>query len=116
MENEKFQEFMADQFAKMFHEFQGLKSDVQGLKSDVQGLKSDVHVLQGNFNGLRAEFQKLQDSQVCMEDKFDKQITALHDFRVDQQSININLVERLDRIEVKVEVLQLETAHIRRVK
>ncbi|MGC7873709.1 hypothetical protein ACPUYX_19625 [Desulfosporosinus sp. SYSU MS00001] len=57
MEIEKFQEFLADQFSKMFKEIRELRAE----------LKNDV-----------------------------------------------NVVERLDRIEAKVEVLQLETSHIRR--
>jgi len=41
---------------------------------------------------------------------------VLHDFRTTQEEVNKTVIERLDRIEVKVEVLQIETAHIRRVK
>jgi len=95
MENEKFQEFMGDQFAKMFTEMQKVSGKVDGLSTKVD---------------------ELSDSQVRMENKFDEQIAVLHDFRTTQEEVNKTVIERLDRIEVKVEVLQIETAHIRRVK
>lgn len=86
MENDKFQEFMADQFAKMFKEFQKVKDDVQGVK----------------------------DIQLRVENNLNAKV--LHEFVQTQMGTNKDVVERLDRIEAKVEVLQLETAHIRRVK
>ena len=88
MENDKFQEFMGDQFAKMFQEMQKVKEDVQGVK----------------------------DIQLRMENDLNDKVGKVFDFIDMQRDVNKEIVERLDRIEVKVEVLQLETAHIRRVK
>ena len=102
MENEKFQEFMGDQFAKMFTEMQKVSGKVDDLSTRVDELSTKV--------------DELSDSQVRMENKFDEQIAVLHDFRTTQEEVNKTVIERLDRIEVKVEVLQIETAHIRRVK
>ena len=88
MENDKFQEFMGDQFAKMFQEMQKVKDDVQGVK----------------------------DIQLRMENDLNDKVGKVFDFLDVQRDVNKEIVEGLDRIEVKVEVLQLETAHIRRVK
>ncbi|MFZ3129591.1 MAG: hypothetical protein WA125_00425 [Desulfosporosinus sp.] len=41
---------------------------------------------------------------------------VLHEFVKTQRDTNKVVVERLDRIEKKVEKLQLETAHVRKVK
>src|SRR5665648_370383 len=80
MDNEKFQELMLDQFAKMF---------------------SEVH-------GLKGEFQKLNDSQVRMEDKFNLQLTSLQDFRVSQDRIAQDNKDQHTTFATKIEELQFE--------
>jgi archaellum component FlaC len=95
MENDKFQEFMGDQFAKMFQEIQKVSGELQNVKEDVQGVK---------------------DIQLRMENDLNDKIGKVFDFIDAQRDVNKEIVESLNRIEVKVEVLQLETAHIRRVK
>ncbi|HZK83845.1 MAG TPA: hypothetical protein VFC58_04040 [Desulfosporosinus sp.] len=94
MDNEKFQELMLDQFAKMFSEFHGLKGEFHGLKGEVQGLKG--------------EFQKLNDSQVRMEDKFNLQLTSLQDFRVSQDRIAQDNKDQHTTFATKIEELQFE--------
>ena len=98
LENEKFQELVIEQFAKIFKELQEVRGEFRELKTELKG-------------GI----QELVENQLRLEAKFDLQITALHDLRVSQEDASINVIEKLDRIERKVEVLQLETAHIRRV-
>ena len=109
MDNEKFQEFIADQFTKLFSEFQGLKQDVSGLKQDVNGLKQDVAI-------IKIEIVELKDSQVRMEAEFHNQITALHDFRVGQEKVNQEVKDELLILGTKLGELQMETAHLRVVK
>ena len=109
MDNEKFQEFIADQFTKLFSEFQGLKQDVGGLKQDVSGLKQDVAI-------IKVELVELKDSQVRLESEFHNQITALHDFRVDQEKVNQETKNELITLGTKLGELQMETAHLRVVK
>ena len=60
LDNEKFQEFIADQFTKLFGEFQGLKTDVGELKSDVKTLKLDVII-------INVELGELKESQLRLE-------------------------------------------------
>ena len=81
MENDKFQEFIGEQFSKLFKEFQGLKSDVSGLKSDVSGLKSDV-------SGLKND----------MTERFD---------RVDEQIAKLGALDHSDIEQVARQVEQL---------
>lgn len=109
MDNERFQEFIADQFTKLFGEFQGLKSDVSELKSDVRTLKSDVAI-------IKVELVKLKESQVRLESEFHSQITALHDFRVGQEKVNQETKHELVTLGTKLEKLQMDTAHLRAVK
>ena len=109
MNNEKFQEFIADQFTKLFGEFQGLKSDVAELKSDVRTLKSDVAI-------IKVELGELKESQVRLESEFYSQITALHDFRIGQEKVNQEVKNELITLGTKLGELQMETAHLRVVK
>jgi predicted nuclease with TOPRIM domain len=78
--NKRFQEFVVDQFAKMHQKFEGL-------------------------NG---RLEKLEASQVRMEAKFDKQITALHDFRVSQDQANKDNKDAHITFATKIEELQFE--------
>ena len=130
MDNEKFQEFIADQFSKLFGEFQGLKTDVSELKTDVSELKTDVSelktdvselktdvkVLKSDVATIKVELGELKESQVRVESEFHNQITALHDFRVGQEKVNQEIKNELVTIGTKLEELQMETAHLRVVK
>ena len=100
VENDKFQDFIADQFAKMFKEFERVKDDVSRVKDDVSRVKDDV--------------SRVESIQLRMENDLNAKL--LHEFVKTQRETNKGIVERLDRIEKKVEVLQLETAHVRKVK
>ena len=102
LDNEKFQEFIADQFTKLFSEFQGLKSDVSELKSDVAIIK--------------VEIVGLKESVVRLESEFHNQITALHDFRIGQEKVNQETKDELITLSTKLGELQMETAHLRVVK
>ncbi|SDH44912.1 hypothetical protein [Desulfosporosinus hippei] len=51
-----------------------------------------------------------------MEPEFKKEIDDLHDFMTEQGNFSEDVIERLNRIEAKIEVLLLETSHIRREK
>lgn len=74
-----------------------------------------AQLLQGQTE-VKAEIQEVKDIQLRMENSLTEKIDGLYEFVAVQRDTNKDMVERLDRIEAKVEVLQLETAHIRRVK
>ena len=109
MENEKFQEFMADQFTKLFKEFQGLTNKVDGLDGKVTSLDGKVISLDGKV-------EELKGIQLRMEDKFDKQITSLYDFKDSQDKANQENRDFHNILSTKIEELQMETASLRRVK
>ncbi|KJS90574.1 hypothetical protein [Desulfosporosinus sp. BICA1-9] len=116
MDNEKFQEFIANQFTKLFSEFKGLKQDFSELKADVSELKADVSELKADVSELKADVSELRNSQVRMEAEFHNQITALHDFRVGQERVNQEVKNELLILGTKMGELQMETAHLRVVK
>lgn len=95
MESEEFQNLMLDQFAKLIKEFQELKGGFQGLR--------------GEFQDLRGEFKELKNSQTRMENKFDEQIVALHDFRVSQEQSNQANKDAHITFNAKIEELQFGT-------
>jgi len=121
--DEKFQEFIADQFTKLFGEFQGLKVDVSELKADVSELKADVSELKADVSELKQdvaiikiELGEVKNSQIRMESEFRNQISVLHDFRVGQEKVNQEDKDELLNLGTKLGELQMETAHLRIVK
>jgi ppGpp synthetase/RelA/SpoT-type nucleotidyltranferase len=109
MEMEKFQEFMADQFAKMFKEFQGLDGKFQGLREEFQELRTELkHDVAELELKLTTQIDGVKANQVRIENKFDQQIAVLHDFRIGQdQAWQDNKADHAT-FETKLEELQLE--------
>lgn len=70
----------------------------------------------GQVSSLTGEIKEVRQSQVRMENELTEKVRALFDAREVQNDTNEQLMSALDRIEAKVDVLQLETAHLRRVK
>lgn len=99
MENNDFQALMLDQFAKMFEEFQELRQEFQELKQEVQELKQE-------FREARTDISELNSSQVRMENKFDEQISARHDFRVGQNKMATDNLDDHTIFNTKIEDLQ----------
>lgn len=104
-----------------------LKDDVFELKNDVNQLKGDVSKLNNDVNQLKGDVSKLKSDQESIAQNVTKIITivehdtpqkieAIFDFRQIQIEHNQMTGQALERIEAKVEVLQLETSHLRRIK
>jgi hypothetical protein len=55
-------------------------------------------------------------NQIRMENELTEKIRGLYDFREVQNDVNERIISTLERLEAKIDVLQLETAHRRRVK
>ena len=80
-------------------------------------------ILEGQ-NGLRNELKreirevatKVDKLEMRMENDVVDKIKILFDAREVHNETIANIADTLNRIEAKVDVLQLETAHIRRVK
>lgn len=88
MDNEKFQELVLQQFQQ----------------------------LNTRFDKLETKVDKIDASQVRMENELTEKVRALFDAREVQNDVNEKMLYSLNRIEAKVDVLQMETANIRRVK
>lgn len=56
MDNEKFQDLMLDQFAKLFKEVQGVKDELTGVKGELAGVKTDVAELKTEIRDLKELF------------------------------------------------------------
>ena len=69
-----------------------------------------------HMTDLSGEVKELRQSQVRMETELTEKVRALFDAREVQNDVNERIISALERIEAKVDVLQLETAHLRRVK
>lgn len=66
-----------------------------------------AQLLQGQTE-LKQEIQGVKDNQVRMENKFDRQISALHDFRVSQDKANQDNLDAHTAFGTKIEELQFE--------
>ncbi|MFA7148891.1 MAG: hypothetical protein WC109_08710 [Syntrophomonadaceae bacterium] len=55
-------------------------------------------------------------NQIRMENELTEKIRGLYDSREVQNDVNERIISTLERLEAKIDVLQLETAHLRRVK
>ncbi|MDR3540664.1 MAG: hypothetical protein P4L69_06790 [Desulfosporosinus sp.] len=65
---------------------------------------------------IRAVSTKVDKLEMRMENEIVDKIKILFDAREVQNVAIANIGETLDRVEAKLDVLQLETAHIRRIK
>lgn len=88
MTNEEFQRLVLEKL-------NGLETGQEKLESDVKDIKKSV---------------------MKIEHEHGDKISALFDAREIQTNVNEKIVSTLDRIEAKVEVLQLETSSLRRIK
>ena len=93
------------------------------LINKIDNMDNKINSIDGKFNNLEERFDKLEEKQdeiiniqTRMENGMVEKFGALFDAREVQNDINVKIFESLDRIEAKVEVLQLETASIRRIK
>ena len=73
--------------------------------------------LQNEFKQeIRAVSTKLDKLEMRMENEVIDSIRILFDARSVKNQAIVNISETLNRVEAKLDVLQLETAHIRRIK
>ena len=104
MDNEKFQDLMLDQFAKMFKEFQVMKDSQIRMESRLDNVES--------------ELSEVKQSQARMETDFGKKLDVLYyDWRETQKQFNEEVKTELKNLGTKVEALQMEsTKHEQEIK
>ncbi|GAB6155692.1 hypothetical protein JCM17380_44430 [Desulfosporosinus burensis] len=83
------------------------------MRSELNELRSEVNVIR---TGQETIAQNVAKIITVVEHDIPQKIEAIFDFREIQIEHNQKTGQALERIEAKVEVLQLETSHLRRIK
>jgi len=82
----------------------------------LETMQQGQNMVAQQVNDLSVEVKAIEESQVRMENELTEKVRALYDAREVQNDVNERIINALGRIEAKVDVLQMETASIRRVK
>jgi len=90
-----------------------MRTDVKELRTDVDELKTDVKELRTDQETIAQNVVKII---TVVEHDVARKIGAIFDFREIQMDHNQKTGQAWERIEAKVEVLQLETSNLRRIK
>jgi outer membrane murein-binding lipoprotein Lpp len=90
-----------------------MRTDVKELRTDVDELKTDVKELRTDQETIAQNVVKII---TVVEHDVARKIGAIFDFREIQMDHNQKTGQALERIEAKVEVLQIETSNLRRIK
>lgn len=83
------------------------------LAKILEGQKDIQNELKQEIREVSSKVDKLE---MRMENEVSDKIKILFDVRQVQNETIVNISETLNRVEAKLDVLQLETAHIRRIK
>ena len=83
------------------------------LAKILEGQKDIQNELKQEIREVSSKVDKLE---MRMENEVSDKIKILFDVRQVQNETITNISETLNRVEAKLDVLQLETAHIRRIK
>jgi len=113
--------------AKIYQTQTEMRSEFKELRTEFEELRTEFKELRTEFKELRIEFKELRTDQETIAQNVAKIITvvehdvaqkigAIFDFREIQIDHNQKTGQALERIEAKVEVLQLETSNLRRIK
>jgi regulator of replication initiation timing len=97
-------------------EVASLKVGQDELRQDVGGLTTEVASLKVGQDELRQDVLGNRDAIVKIEGVIHNKVGILFDADVRTQENIDGISSQLGRIEAKVDVLQMETANIRRVK
>ena len=90
------------------------------MQSEMKELRIGFKELKIEFNDLRTDQETIAQNVakivIVVEHDVAQKIGAIFDFREIQVDHNQKTEQALERIEAKVEVLQLETSNLRRIK
>ena len=79
-------------------------------------MEEDIEVMKIDITDMKTDISNLKQSQARMEEDLTRKITALFDSRELQKDVNQNVSRSLERIEAKIDILQIETAYLKRIK
>jgi hypothetical protein len=111
--------FRADQ-GTIVHNVAKIENDVTMLRADQETIAQNVAKMENDITILRTDqvtiAQNVAKIEMVLEHKAAQKISALFDFREIQMDHNQKIVKVLERIEAKIEDLQLETSNLKRIK
>lgn len=86
------------------------------IANQVGKLVNQVGELTKDMADVKTRLSSVENTAIRIENNHGEKLSALFDAREVQNDVNERLVSALGRIEAKIDVLQMETAHIRRIK
>ncbi|NLC47619.1 MAG: hypothetical protein GX766_10880 [Firmicutes bacterium] len=86
------------------------------MENRMNDLENGQNMIAKQLNELGKGQEELRKNVARMETELTEKVRALFDFREVQNDINERIISALGRIEAKLDVLQMETAHLRRIK
>lgn len=111
---------MENTLKQILEELQNLNQKVSNIEKEQQAMKEDQQSMKSDLQTMKTDISELKNSQLRLESRMETEVIdkvrALFDAREVQNDINERMISTLNRIEAKIDVLQMETAHIRRIK
>jgi len=83
---------------------------LEKMDNRLGNLENGQDILARQVNTLTEDVQNIRQSQVRMENELTEKVRALFDTRQVQNDVNERIIYSLNRIEAKLDVLQMETA------
>ncbi len=102
---------------KMYNEINDMKT-IMATKQDITNMKTIMATKQDitNMKTIMATKQDITKIEIKIENEVVDKVRALYDNREIQSETNEKILNTINRLETKIDVLQKETAHVRRVK
>ena len=123
MTSEEFQRAVLEKLSSLDSDVKGLKNSQNRFESEIQDVKnsqnrfeSEIQDVKNGQNRFESEIKSVKDIVLKIENDHGTKLDALFDAREFQKEMNERIFLTLDRLEAKIDVLQMETAHIRRIK
>jgi hypothetical protein len=106
--------------AKIDNEVTMLRNEVTMLRADQETMAQNVAKIDNDVTMLRTDQETIAQNvakiEMVLEHKVAPKISVLFDFRELQMDHNQKIDKSLERIEAKIEDLQVETSNLRRIK
>jgi len=113
----KNQEATNQEMNAMSQKMNAMGQEMNATNQEMNAMGQEMNAMSQDFNTKQdAMSKKLEKIELSIEHDITVKISALYDSREVQKDHNVRVDETLDRIEKKVEVLQLETSSLRRIK
>lgn len=116
LDNGQFQELVIQQLSTLTKSIDTLAINQEVMQADINTMKTDINTMKTDITDMKTDISSLKQSQVRMEEDLTRKITALFDSRELQKDVNQNVSRSLERIEAKIDILQIETAYLKRIK